>query len=282
MACEDSRIAEMLNDLVSGHLTPEQAELVKEHLRFCQDCLEQLRTMSILTGKSPAKFFISPSHLPDELLEQYYQNKSALSTEKIHFVEDHLKICSDCSANLDFLVALEADLKSSVSEERAGANVLEQFLEKLRSFLWRPAIAYLLLLVCLYPALQWLVLPSNESTTPSSQAQLPAFDLKDQTRAGGGVTLIKHHRDEVLLALNIPYHHLYGERWYGFLVTDPDATRSFDVKPACDFSQKGVVRLLIDSSPLTDGNYVLTVLEVDRTTPRDTTRQTFQFEIKTR
>lgn len=110
--CTKPEIELLLPDYYTGHLTAEDDEKVRSHLGQCRRCRDALRTMAKISGKhKPLKGSDRSRHFAPQLLSRYYTHPASLDKAIIDQIEEHLKICRECSADLRFLRESDKDFR---------------------------------------------------------------------------------------------------------------------------------------------------------------------------
>ncbi len=159
LKCMDKRISDLLPWYVSDTLSETEKAMVEQHLTECNSCrneLENLRWISenaMSVGNSQLS-----EHINAQLLTIYSESKRELNSEVVQRIENHLSSCDQCANELELL----HKINQSMEPENTGSFVT-RIVEKIdfltdRVFL-KPAFAYILALLLLYPA--WIGLFNN-------------------------------------------------------------------------------------------------------------------------
>lgn len=278
MKCQDKRTRLLLSDYFSGHLGESDCRLVEAHLAECQDCRKALKTMELLTGEQ-ADPSSGPPHIAKELLAQYYQDKSAFDPDTLHAIENHLAECADCAYEVSFLRDLEEVLASSVKASPATPSLLQRLSGLSVTVLKKPAFAYFLLLLTIYPATRHL-LQFRTDQRPSFEVPSQVYHLREMTRSAAKLPAVTYPKDQRMIQLAIPYYHSVPDCQYHFIILDSTHTELVSAQRIPDLSQNGVIRLLLSTEGLADGLYMVQVNEIDRLSPTDTTTSVYPFELR--
>lgn len=281
MSCNDRAIADKLNDYFSGHLSGDVLDRVENHLDSCENCRATLKTMKIVGGKvdNPGSDD-SEQHVAGDLLSLYYQDKSGLSADQITKVETHLKDCDTCAYDLAFLQDMETDLSRSVQAEMVKPSLLHMVGRALLGVALKPALAYFLLLLTIYPAARYVMGPDGDPTIPGSPFPSEVYQLSDLTRAGGEYPQIFRSWDNNLVRISVPFYHAKEEFEYIVKLENEDQTRDYHIEKLSDFSKEGSIGLILNTVDLSDGTYLLDVYEIDWKYPFDTAVTTYPFELR--
>jgi hypothetical protein len=284
MRCNDKEAAGKLADYFSGHLSSAERDRVKNHLSRCPECRVSLKIMSLLAGRSRnPNLNNSEGHLTPEQLTIYYENRESLEKEVLERIESHLKACPRCSYDLNFLVSTEKELEDSVVPITSPEPAFVRFLGKLLMLIRKPAFAYLLLLLTLYPAAMWLF-RRDQGLSPDTAAYLPnrEYMLVEQRRSVGDIPILYRSVHGSLIAVAVPYHHFQKEFSYRISFSDGNDSSPLELETITDFSQADVIRVIIQTQPIPDGMYLLVISEIDRKDISDTLRSTYLFQVKTK
>lgn len=165
----------------AGTLEPAEAADIEGHLETCAECraeVEALRSMA-----RTLRAFAPTGHLTPEILVAYHGDPGALSPEERSRVEDHLRSCVPCRADLRALLRADASLHSASRRQLMGAaaSVLIVALAGWQIATWRaPA-----------PSPQGFVhvvlMPSERGTVPRIPAGPCVLDLVLPLTAPDGV-----------------------------------------------------------------------------------------------
>ena len=110
-----SDLARLLPDYFTGHLSAEHGLAMERHLEFCRACQRSLELMGLLTRRGGDEGSTDvTSHISAKLLVQYYQAPDTLDKAISECVEAHLRSCSACAYEMNFLTELERDLREAL------------------------------------------------------------------------------------------------------------------------------------------------------------------------
>ncbi len=276
--CTDEEIGNRLTDFYSGHLTENESEAVLSHLKQCETCRNDLKVMGLL-GEGPAlkKEENSKFHLSAEQISSYYADRKSLSASDLSVVESHLKSCDHCAYELDFLRDLESDLAGSVKHAQKSVSMLARVADLVFPALRKPVVAYFLLLLTLYPTYRFLAVMNSE--TASSETTWN--QLQEGRRSTGEAKIILRDRGATYLGFDVLQYHNVAEFRYSVTLSPAgELTRRIPVLTNFDDKQK--IQVMGNFHDLPDGEYILTVEEVDPLTPNDKASQQYRFELRSR
>lgn len=277
MDCSNRKVTELLPDYFSGHLSDDDLSLVEAHIAGCLNCQERLSVMELLSDNSE-RHSGSLKHITPDLLGRYYESKDSLDDSIISEIDAHLTSCKKCTRELDFLRGLEADLLAINRSEKQSTNLVSVMLSETWAALRRPAFAYALILLMLYPTIDWL---RNDTNTSSEQIAEKVFFLTEQTRSEGDIPLVNRGVEESIIRLRVPFFHMTEEKQYEFLFTNLNADSSFGVELITNLDDKGSIQLLVNLRSLVDGSYLLNVVEIDRIDDGNRSRTSYPFRLET-
>ncbi len=159
MPCEDGR-KYLLGDYARGVLAEAEAVPVREHLKNCPDCRQDLAQFEQLL---PLLAHFAEEHIPaDSLIDYYHRSQggpvwSGDGFWNAEIVEKHLSVCDQCQALFDKLSLAEKEF-AEVSKEIVTEPTIEKAFLKRRVSLrsrrvWYAAVAAVALLLFLIPNL---------------------------------------------------------------------------------------------------------------------------------
>ena len=194
-------------------------------------------------------------------------------------VEVHIGHCYDCSSALDLLKGLEQDLTQGIREPVADKF---GFVSHLGNLIRNPVFAYALLILSIYPALSWITSnPSREPNAASTTLPERTFRLSPQLRSvAGPVRVLRSDRTAAVL-LQIPFYALMDEKNYSVALDDADGKSAHDLRSSITIGADGMILVLLDTSPLADGEYVLTLVEADKSRVGSATTTNYLFDLQT-
>ena len=147
--CNNREVLDLLPWYVTGSLPADEHTLVEKHLAECETCSQEAEKMQWLaeayqrTGK----------HINPVILTVYAENKKELSKPVIQQVKNHLAICPECQKELEILTEVNHSLETQVTGSPLS-GITESISAFFSQLFLKPAFAYVLVLLLLYPA--WL------------------------------------------------------------------------------------------------------------------------------
>ena len=103
----------------AGTLPPAEAAVIEGHLERCADCRAEVEALRSMTRTLRA--FAPTSHLTTELLVAYHADPDSLSPKERARVEDHLRSCPACRADLRALERADSTLRTAGRRRLLGA-----------------------------------------------------------------------------------------------------------------------------------------------------------------
>lgn len=269
MKCTDQDIAKLLPWYVNGTLSRKEQEHVRSHLDDCPKCrreIEAMRWLSTRLAENSEALF--SEHILPEMLVIYAENKSELSSQNVLEIEKHLETCADCQKEMQILEKVNQSFRATNGKtlfEKLKTRLSELFPKALVS----PALAYVIILILLYPA--WLgvfklrneIQRMREPGIASSPYELKSSD----TRAGienQNEIILPSQPDVITLCFNIPILVREDIR-YDALILDNDKKIIWERKDIKSMDEYGTFLLICHSRFFTHGTYMLKVKEVSLT-----------------
>lgn len=279
MSCDNEKISGLLIAYHDGTLSKDERLLVEKHLEKCESCRKTLKLMDKLSGEPEGE--TGYRHINTDLLTLYHDSPQSLAPEVIARIEKHLEKCDRCSYELSFLRDLSTELKQSVSHEPAQPTRKRKGRPFL-SFLARPAIAYFLVLLLAYPAIQWIALRFSET----QQETIAILDGKPQklrqtSRSAGNYPVVKRRYEDELIVLAIPIYHNLRHFSYTYHLRPEVGKQAWEIEAITNMSKKDIIKLILNGRGIPDGVYTLEFLEVSRSDLTDTTTYNFPFALET-
>lgn len=156
----DPKIAELLPLYANGSLKDDEKKKVEEHLKACSKCQKELaQTKWLLEGVEKYGEVLLTGHIDSEKLVLYAHSPNELKESERSIIEGHLKDCSECADELKLLQESTKEFEeSTISPEREvsfGTQITDWFKSILDGLSWlvrRPAFAYVIILLLIYPA----------------------------------------------------------------------------------------------------------------------------------
>jgi len=277
MECKQRNIAEMLTDYFTGDLSMEQHMQVERHLDECEGCRTNLQTMTLLAGGiAQDSDDVNQNHVHPRLISAYYREKASLSESTLSKIEAHLEACESCSYDLQLLRDMETELFRSVEVAKDTRTVGQ----KLATFVWslvrKPALAYFILALTIYPASMY-VLEERQASIDSAGY----VELRSSLRSNEELPLVERASQTEILRISLPQYHNLDVFDYTFSIRalDSDLDLRADIVP--DFSAQGEIDLLIGGRYLADGVYYLIVNERELDDTSSVSVEMFAFELTT-
>lgn len=279
MDCRNSKISELLPDYFSGHLNDVDISIVEEHLPECQFCQENLRVMELLANNNELKDQVASSaHIAPELLTRYYVSKDSLENSAVSEIETHLDSCHKCTLELDFMTGLESDLLATDKSRETSQSLMDDILRAILEIFRKPALAYLLVAIVFFPTMYWLI---NEDNSVSKLQSETVFVLSEQIRSEGEIPLVTRTIEDRVIRLQVSYFHLSAEKRYEFIFTNQNSDSSLAIEVISDLNEKGSIQLLANLEPLSDGSYILNILEIDKGDDKNQSQTLYPFRLET-
>lgn len=282
MECTDLRIAGLLSDYVTGHLSDDENAAIESHLERCGSCRLSLNMMDTLSDhRWEGPRGQRESHPSDEVLIRYYQDRSSLGTSTIAGIEQHLNGCEGCTAAMTLLTGLETDLRHSLSVQTTTSSFVQRVLDYARAAVRKPLAGYALVGVFALLGSAWFYQSSRSGDPVGDPASHQVYTLGEMRRSQGTVPVVRRGAGERSLHIDIPYYHIAKEREYSFQVFDlaDDGMIPADIVPG--FDDTGIIHLVVDAGSIPDGHYALVVLEIGTSPPVDTVSRKYPFQLKT-
>jgi hypothetical protein len=276
--CTDERIAIILADYWSGHLSEADRHAVEEHLKQCEPCRKSLKAMNLIAGVGIEDTGREDTnHISNELLTAYHSNPESLDASVIDRVHRHLQQCPACSHDLAFTADLEVALRESVSSRRSPVAAVGLW-DQVRALFLKPAVALPLLIILVILAGRWFR-PSHYDTGMHT-ASTSRIRLKESRRSGGESTRVYRDAGTNTLLLDLPYY-ASRDATYNAIVFDSSGTATVPVGIGLRLGDNGTVSLHFDPRGMKDGDYNLMLMEISGGAPADTTRSYFPFHLIT-
>ena len=280
MSCTDKKIYEKLSDYYSGHLSDKENREVEAHMAQCKDCKESFMLIKMIAGDINADKDYEIDHINSDLLTRYFQDKSSLSTDKIEKISKHLSECRDCAFEYQFLRDMESEMKQSIKAELRQPSLLQRLLSYSWGVVKKPAFAYFLLFITLYPAANWLM--KSPSGTGPGFANLTEYSIKELNRATGDISKTYRSPNNSLLWIAIPYYHLREDYHYNYSIKNLDLSTVFSSEIISRYDSKDIIGLIVNTENIPDGSYILELNEVEKENPNEINTYQFSFMILTR
>lgn len=281
--CTDEEIAKLLPWYLTHTLSREEREKVKGHLAGCPKCagdLEKIRWLSAGLKKYGEELL--SEHVPSELLVIYSETKDEMRSEDLFRIEKHLESCPDCKRELQILERVNRSLKPS-----GKVSLLEMIGHTLRGifpkFLTRPALAYIIILLLLYPA--WLgifqlrreIRKMQEPRVAQANYELIPFDARSGAKLENEIKL-GPRTDVFSLSFNIPI--LVNENIrYDAEILDARNKTVWQKRDIKSLDEYGTFLLICHSRFFPEGSYTLKVEEISTRDSRVQEEFAFSFKV---
>ena len=107
------------------------------------------------------------------------------------------------------------------------------------------------------------------------------FQVTEMRRSGGEASTVWRTEDNPVIQLTIPFYHSTDNFHYSFQFFSEEDRTPFQIESISDFRDKSTINMLVNTAPVPDGNYILTILEIDREDRSDTSKMEYPFELNT-
>ncbi len=207
----------------------------------------------------------------------------ALSEEKADRFEVHLMECESCLARLrelsDHTHLLREDSRTRQGVYRIAVDAArsESSWQRMKARLWpqgpvvfKPAVAYLLLLVLLYPAYLGLhEIPGTREVSPVHTLSL----LSTRSAIGSSVALV----GQTDLVLSVVYRDFREDGVYRVRLSRDDGETLWSDDAYRGFDDRGIGSVFVPGSLLEAGGYAVEVVDIADTSG---TRQVYPFTVR--
>ena len=283
MRCTDREIATLLPWYITHTLSKEEEEKIRKHLAECPKCakdLEEMRWLSAELEKYGKELFWE--HIPSELLVIYSEAKDELHTEDLLRIEKHLESCQNCKRELQILEKVNQSLKPA-----REISLLEIIGQRLRGIfpklLTKPALAYIIILLLLYPA--WLgifqlrreIRKMQEPRVAQANYELIQFDTRSGAKVENEIK-IPPQTEVFSLSFSIPILAAENIR-YDVEILDARNRRVWQKRDIKSLDEYGTFLLICHSRFFPEGSYTLKVEEVNTKDGQVQEEFVFSFEL---
>lgn len=282
MNCNDERIQRLLPDYHSGHLSDDLHALVDEHLAGCLACRQSLRLMSLIADEPVDDTAVDQiGHPGPARIVQYFLDPTRIDAETARELESHLQSCTHCAGEYAFLSDLENDLRAEARVPEPSAW-LRTVAYSLRDFVKKPAFAYLLLFLTIYPTLSWINTRIGGREALLLAAAGETRVLRQGLRSAGELPQVHRTKDNPLVHVRLPFYHSTGTMRYTYRMSDADRGQVGGLQFISLFRNRDAIDLLINTAGLSDGTYTLTVTELARATGTQESTVSYDFRLETK
>lgn len=271
-------------DYFSGHLDEKEKEELLREISGSEELQRAFRTMSLLSEQMKKSVASEKEGEVDYvLLAQYYINKNSLDEKTVKEIENKIAADKDWAYDYEFLREMEQELEHSVSRELAQPTFWEKTFSTTRAIVLKPAVAYFLLALTLYPAISWLY----QQTAPEPEGEIDVWSgtsylLSGSVRSGGGIPVVIRSVTDSLVYLSLPYYHLTDDYSYDIYLTDEERDTVFSVEEITNFKEPKIIRLIMNTSGLPDRDYLLVLDEISKSDTTETSQSSYLFRLTTK
>lgn len=282
MPCSDPRYQQSLADAALGKLSAGELFQLHSHLQECPECRETFKAAAILAGKDAEVLSRElEGHLSNELLMEYYSNRSELSQSQLHSITAHLEQCVLCRDELQMLEGAEEQLRIAAQTRQRALDRDKRPWGRVRSVVLHPVMSAAMLIIIAMQAFLILRSPEN-APSPGLPAIPEAIILREASRSSGNMQVISFTDSENFLHLGIPYPHVQDGHEYTVRLRHRTEPKSLPVSIWLRHEEAGKFDVLIEATQLQSGQYLLELLDVGHEIPGDTLATPFAFELKTK
>jgi hypothetical protein len=273
--CTDPTMAALMTDYQSGHLDAATRIAVEQHLRGCSECRETLELMRALSGKKLDDTFPAGGHPMWALLAAYYENPGGLDSSLHDRVAEHLKSCPECASDVEFMSDLERDLRASVRVSQQGVPLSARVHRFIRALMRPPVFAAAAVIVAVgVTAILFQAHKRPESIVPT-------IEIAAVMRGTNGLTSVERKPADRQAILVVPFGLRAQDRDYNFFVARTETLQPLSSLQQTEAKSPGTVALVFNHTGLPDGRYAVLIFEMSRTSPPDTARTIFPFQLNT-
>ena len=284
--CKEKEISDLLPWYVTDNLTEGEKIRVERHLEECPVCKEELEKIKwISEGFYIGDSTNSAKHIDSRLLTIYSETKKELKKEVVQRIETHLSTCEQCQNELKKLNAVNQSL-----EPVEKATIFISFKQKINALIngviLKPAFAYILLLLLLYPA--WLGLFRRDAnqgvmSDPVNLNQLFVLRQNDQRASGKQLNEIDLKSTSGFFALSfvIPVNNLNSSKYKAVIVNSHNKL-TWKSNKLTFIDEYGTAVIICPLKYFSGGKYTLTVIENTKSPDKIKTSYTFTFKIVTK
>jgi predicted anti-sigma-YlaC factor YlaD len=278
--CLDESVGILLPDYYTGELPITQWLTVQSHIAGCEACRASLAFMMMLGGDRSTPVY-EAGHVTPELLTRYIQGGFEPAEPAPGDLKRHLESCEECRREYRFLIDLESELIAAAETEPG------QSWRRAWSSFWRPvarpALAWVLVLILAYPAVQWALQRLRTSSEVTFGEVLgPAHRLRESMRGREELVEVVRHPHTEFLRLALPMYTLPDTMTYEFEFQHVPTKEPVEVQMIAGYDVEGEIDLLVDAATLADGAYLITVTERERDSQAERASKSFSFELVTR
>ena len=283
--CNKKEISDLLPWYVTGNLSEIEKTKVEQHLEKCPICKKELERIKwVSEGFYESDNAINSKHIDSRLLTVYSESKKGFKKEVLQRIESHLSTCKQCRNELKVLTNVNQSLEESENE-----TVFTLFKLKLNriinGLILKPAFAYFLLLLLLYPASLGLFkknAPGGYISEPLNLNQLYILKGNDQRTTGKQINEIKIGNTSRFFALSfvIPINNQNSNNYVADIINS-DKKVIWKSNNLTFIDEYGTAVIICPLKYFPKGNYILTVFGKPESPEDIKNTYTFKFEIIT-
>lgn len=257
---------------------------VEKHLTTCPSCKNALKKIKGLSEDfQHMEKEESSQHINSALLTIYSENKKELTKNDIQAIEKHLSVCAECKNEIQILTTVNRSL-----EEQPDESLISGLLNSISSFLSRwllkPAFAYILVLLLLYPA--WMGIFSNR--VKIEQVASPVnikdhFVLEQANQRGhadiSNLILLDNTKGIFTISFHLPAFISKNLKYIAEIANEENKI-VWQTSNLQFIDEYGSVLLLFDKSYFRTGTYTLIIDQENKDTSKKTVEYTYAFKVQ--
>jgi len=220
---------------------------------------------------------IKITHILPEQLVLYVEAKDELTKEDFAKIKAHVNECSDCQKELQILKDVNASMKQS-NMAKFLVILKNKISDLFPRMLIGPALAYLIILILLYPAYLGIFKSGKlyEPNVTEINFELIQFDSRSVTQTENEIAL-STNTDIFSLSFNIPVLNKKNIR-YDAKILDSNGKLVWEIKDIKSLDDYGTFLVIGHRKFFAEGCYKLTVNEINKIENR--VQETFVFSFK--
>jgi len=280
MKCSDKKIAELLPWYVNKSLSKDDEGRVMKHLEECPACtkeLEDLMRFRDEIAQYPDELFTD--HVYPEELVVYAEARRELSREDLARIETHLESCSACREELQMLQQVNSSLEAP-STSSLFDRIAESAARLVQGLFARPALAYIAVLLLLFPA--YLGIFKGRQSSDPTLAHIN-YDLtqSDMRSAEGLDNEIHVKSSDELFSLSFTVPILADDQIrYDAVILDDQKTPVWSREGVQSLDEYGTFLLMCPAEFFDEGEYLLVINEIDVPEKKVQQEYLFPFSVK--
>jgi hypothetical protein len=284
LKCREKGISDLLPWYVTNNLPENEMVAVEHHIAGCSVCREELERIKwISDGFSAVAGKEKSIHINAEMLTIYSESKKELTKERIRTIEDHLSTCKQCAHELEILIAVNQSLVP-LKNESVFIQIKQKLTVLATKTILRPAFAYVLVLLLLYPA--WLGLfrkiSGERIIEPVNIENLYILEQNDQRAPEKQVNQIILHNHSAFFTLSfvLPIKN-QKDFEYEASINNTENKIIWQNKNLKFVDPYGTVILICPQKYFSKGTYFLHVIEKQKQANEVMNKYMFTFEVLT-